>query len=254
MTCLKRTISLLTAAGLLMAAEAAEAAEYGGWYARVTLDGWHDDNLARRLTPSADRFPRGNQDVGGDVGLALGSVFLLAPRLDLWVTASARHARPLLYPEWSGGSASLYADLGWRWDAATQAYAALGGSRGMLGGPFYSAEVGIDRRLWPGGSGHMGCGVGHYTSDRPDRSFSMPGVSMGLRHTFAGGTRLAGSYGFQQRYHSAGAESQHQLFFLAAQRLSPLFELRARYTLTAVGAEPEAYRNGFFNLGLVFEL
>lgn len=240
-------------AALLASAGPVQAAEYGGWYARLSLDGWHDDNLARSQAPSPTRFPRGNQDVGANLGFSLGSVWLLAPRWDLWVTASAQTSRAVLYPEWSSHSASLYADLSCRLDQATQAYIALGGSSAWAGSPYGSAEAGLARQLWPGATVQLASGFGLYWSDRPELRTRMPALSLGLQQRWPTGTRVVASYGYQYRLADTASGAQHQLYLLLGQRLAPLLELRLRYLqslATAGGPSP----SGYATLGLVLDL
>lgn len=239
---------------VLAVAGPAEAAEYGGWYARFSLDGWHDDNLARGQLPTPTRFPHGNQDVGANLGLSLGSVWLLAPHWDLWVTASAQASRAVLYPEWSGQSAGLSADLSYRLDPSTQAYIALGGSRAWAGSPYYTAEAGLARQLWPGAMAQLTSGFGLYGSDRPELRAGIPALSLGLQQLWPTGTRAVASYGYQYRLAETAPGAQHQLYVLVGQRLTPMLELRLRYVQSLATAVGSAYRSGYLTLGLVLDL
>lgn len=252
---MNRAVGAIALAASCLLAAPAEAVEYGGWYARLTLDSWHDDNLARQSSFRPDRFPRGNQDFGADAGLSLGSVFVLDPRFDLWITGSARASRAVLYPEWSGAAASLYGDLAYHWNADTEAYLAAGASRAWAGSPFYSAELGLERRLWPGGRAHAAAGYAEYLSDRPALSYHLPNASVGFRQSFPTGTRLGLSYGYQQRMYQANrTDPQHQLFGIATQRLFGRFELRARYAYTLATSASAGFRNGFLSVGLAYDL
>lgn len=231
----------------------AQAVEYGGWYARATLDTWHDDNLARYRVATPESFPRGNQDLGADLGLAVGNVFLLAPSLDLRLTVSGRGSRAALYPEWSGASAGLFADLGYRWDEQTDAYVAAGSSFTWGASPYHLAEAGLERRLWPGGSAHAAAGLGLNASERASLRYVAPGLSLGVQQRFETGTSLALSYGYMQRqYEAARLDPQHQIFVLAAQRLNRQWELRARYGYTLATSQTTGFRNGFLTLGLAY--
>lgn len=248
-------VPALALAGLLLAAAPAEAVEFGGWYGRATLDAWHDDNLARQATPALSFYPRGNQDLGGNVGLALGTAFLLTPTLELWLTGSARASRAMVYPEWSGFSTALFADLSQRWTPDLATYLSAGSSMFWGGSPYHMAELGIERRAWPGGWLYGAAGVGAFASDSAERAFWMPGLTAGFQQGFATGTRLALSYGFQERrYAGDRQEPQHQVFLLAGQRMSDRVEFRARYGYTVATSAQASYRNGFFSFGLAFEL
>lgn len=246
----------LRLAGLLLLgfSAPAQALEYGGWYGRATLDGWHDDNLARGRALDPAWLPSGNQDLGGDLGLALGSVWLLAPALDLWVTANGHASRAWRYPDASGASLGLFTELSWHRDADTQAYISAGASHRWGAGLFYLADMGLQRRMWPGGWLHAATALGMSQGDRPALRYALPSVSVGVQQGFEPGTRVSLSYGYQQRhFERAATEAQHQLFLLAAQRLDAHLELRTRYALT-LGSTPNPFRSGLLTFGLAYYL
>ncbi|MFP5503472.1 MAG: hypothetical protein ACLGIN_13365, partial [Candidatus Sericytochromatia bacterium] len=245
----------LALALLLLFAPPAEAVEFGGWYGRATLDAWHDDNLARQEVPRLSFYPRGNQDLGGNVGLALGSAFLLTPSLELWLTGSARLSRAWIYPEWSGLSTALFADLSHRWTPDLSSYLSAGSSMFWGGSPYHMAEVGIEQRAWPGGWVYGAAGLGMLQSDNPAWAFWMPGLTAGFQQGFPTGTRASLSYGYQERrYEGDRREPQHQVFLLLGQRMSDRVELRARYGYTLATAPEASYRNGFLSFGLAIAL
>lgn len=249
---IKRLLGLLLLLGAFP--RQASAMAYGGWYGRATLDGWHDDNLARQDTPLPEFFPKGNEDAGAELSVSLGSVFLFGPDLDLWLTGSGSGSLALLYPALDSSSAALFADLDWHGLPGMAAYASVGSSFFYGGSPFYIGEVGLEHQLWPGAWLTGAANWGYSDSGSADFRYSAPGAALGLQQGFATGTRLGLSYGVQQRRFGSHNDLDHEIYAIAEQRLSDNWELRARYAYDIVVSDVRGYRNGIFTMGLAFSL
>jgi hypothetical protein len=232
----------------------AYAVDYGGWNARATLDGWHDDNMARGVAVTTTSLPNGNQDFGAHLGLSFGNVWLLTPVLDTWLIVDGHGSAGLLYPALSDVWGALYSHTVWHLDGGRDAFV-LGGATGFWGnGNYLSAQAGMVQPLWIGASARGEAGVGLYTTNVAGSSFSMPSIGGGIDQLLVTGTQLSAHYAFQfQAYDDGHTVPRHQVYLRAGQPVGNGWEVHATY-LETIDLSVSSYLEGYLGLGIAYEL
>jgi hypothetical protein len=243
------------ALALLLALPApAFAVAYGGWNARMTLDSWYDDNLTRGLAVTTTTLPYGNQELGLNLGLGVGNVFVITPEIDSWVIVNAHGRTGAFYPSLSGAWGSLFSNTVVHLDGGREAYGLLGVTHFLGSGTYYAGEAGLVQPLWGGASGRLEAGVGNYQSFTAGYSFGMPSVGAGFDQAFQTGTTLGVRYAFQTQFYDAGrVDPRHQLYLLASQRLWGNWEVHGHYLGTLDTSSTTGYREGYVDLGVGYD-
>jgi hypothetical protein len=243
----------LALAGVLLAAAPAQALEYGGWSAGASVDTYYDDNLARGSSVSAAALPYGNQDLGLNLGLNVGNVFVLRPDLDTWVIVSLHGRAGALYPSLSTAWGSVFSNTVWHLDGGREAYALLGSTGFWGSGAYHAAETGLVQPLWAGARARVQLGGGAYATQTVDAGFAMPSVGAGLDQVFMTGTQLGVRYAYQTLFYSTRTAPRHQVYLLGSQRLGGGWEAHAQYLWTLDLSDGAGYTEGYLGAGIGYE-
>jgi hypothetical protein len=247
-------LGALALAALVASPAPAEAVAYGGWNARVTLDSWYDDNLTRGLAVSTGTLPNGNQDLGLNVGVGVGNVFVLTPEVDTWVLVNAHGRTGLYYPSLSGGWGSLFSNTVVHLDGGREAYGLVGATHFLGSGTYYAGELGLVQPMWAGASGRLEAGTGLYRSYTTGYSFAMPSLGLGLDQAFQTGTTVGVRYAFQTQFYDEGRiDPRHQIYLLASQRVWGNMEVHAHVLETFDTSGTNGYQEGYFDLGVGYD-
>jgi hypothetical protein len=227
----------------------AEAIAYGGWTAGASLDTYYSDVLTRGLTIGTTALPTASQDVGLNMGLTLGNVFVLTPDVDTWVLASAQGRVGAWVTPATTAWGSLYSNTVWRLDGGREAYALLGATRFWDVGWYQALEGGLVQPLWEGARGRLQLGGGRYATDGGSGDFWMPSAGVGLDQTWASGTTVGVRWAYQALTFATGTEPRQQAYAIASQRLGEGWEahVQALRTFSAASAD------GYVGTGLGYE-
>jgi hypothetical protein len=249
-----RIVAGVAALGMIgLAAAPASAIAYGGWTAGASVDTYYDDNLTRGLVVPSTALPYGNQDLGLNLGLSVGNVFLLTPEVDTWLIASVHGRAGVLYPSLSGAWGSLYSNTVWHLDAGREIYALLGSTGFWSAGWYHAAEAGFVQPLWGGASARVQLGGGTYLVDTADAGFTMPSVGVGFDQAWLTGTQVGLRYAYQTLFYVSRTDPRHQLYALASQRLGGGFEVHAQYLRTLNVSDTAGYTESYVGAGMGYE-
>lgn len=244
----------LVASALFATQRPADAFAYGGWNARVSFNSWHDDNLSRGLVVSPSALPYGNQDLGLNMGLSLGNVFVLAPDLDTWLIGNLYGRTGFLYPTLSSAWGSIFSNTVRHLDGGRELYLLLGTTAFWGNGHYFAGETGFVQPLWAGANARVEAGAGTYMVETAGASFGMPSLGLGFDQAFSTGTQLGARYAYQTLFYDAGrVDPRHQLYLLASQRIGGGWELHARYLRTFATSPTAGYQEGYFDLGMDYD-
>lgn len=245
---------VLAVAGVMAAfASPALAIAYGGWTAGASLDTYYNDNLTRGLVVPSTALPYGNQDLGLNLGLSIGNVFVLTPEIDTWVIASAHGRAGVLYPSLSGAWGSLYSNTIWHLEGGRETYVLFGTTRFLSSGWYHALEGGFVQPLWAGASGRVQVGGGSYLADVVDASFTMPSIGVGFDQAWVTGTQVGVRYAYQSLFYSSRTDPRHQIYLLASQKLGGNWEAHAQYLRTINVSADAGYAEGYFGAGIGYE-
>ncbi|HEY9724247.1 MAG TPA: hypothetical protein V6D47_19760 [Oscillatoriaceae cyanobacterium] len=231
----------------------ARAVDYGGWSARVTLDGWHDDNVTRGPVLATDVLPYGNQDLGLHLGTTFGNVWLLRPDLDAWLICDLHGTAGLYYPSLDDVWGGLYGNGIWHLPGGRDATVLVGSSAFWNNGYFHVGELSFGQPLWPGATARAELGGGYYATNVADGSFWTPSVGASFAQSFATGTQLLARYAFQPRFYVTPRYApRHELTLRVAQSLGAGFELHVDYIDTLDLSQSVGYNEGYLGSGLAY--
>ncbi|MEB3223412.1 MAG: hypothetical protein VKS61_15160 [Candidatus Sericytochromatia bacterium] len=227
----------------------AHALAYGGWTAGASLDTYHSDVTTRGLTIGTTALPSTSQDLGLNLGLTFGNVFVLTPDVDTWVLASAQGRAGAWAQPSTTAWGSLYSNTVWRLDGGREAYALLGTTRFWDVGWYQAAEGGLIQPLWDGARGRLQLGAGRHATDAGSGDFWMPSAGLGLDLTWPSGTGLGLRWAYQHLVYATGAEPRQQAYAIASQRLGEGWEAHLQ-VLRSFG---DARADGYVGTGLGYE-
>lgn len=256
---MKAIARLLRAAALALPAlgflaAPASALSYGGWSARLGLDSWYDDNLARGAAVAPGALARGNQDLGGRLSLSVGNVLVWTPEVETWVLANASGSMGYLYPELAFAWGSLYQQTLWHLGEGRDLFWLAGAT--TYGGPgtYLATELGYVQALWEGAAARFEAGGGYFGAAADTDSFALPSVGVGLDQGFPTGTLLGARYALQAQGYADHTQPRQQASLMALQRLGEQWELHAQLLITGVSGQGSPYTESYFNVGVGFGL
>ena len=233
----------------------AMAMTYGGWNAHLSLDSWYDDNLSRGLVVTPADLPNGNQDLGLHLGASLGNVWLVTPDVDAWVIVDAHGSRGVFYPDLSDAWGSLIANTIWHMEGGREASLMLGSSAFWGNGLYHALAAGFGQPVWYGGVARLEGGASLYATDVSGAGFWMPSLGGGLDQDLPTGTRLSLRYAFQPRfYDDSSPDPRHQVLVRVGQRFLTHWEAHASYLETLDTSSSGGYAEGYFGLGIAYDL
>lgn len=236
-----------------LSAAPARAVDYGGFSARVTLDGWHDDNVTRGPVLATDVLPYGNQDLGLHLGTTIGNVWLLRPDLDAWLIVDLHGTAGFYYPALDDVWGGVYANGIWHLPGGRDATVLVGSSDFWNNGYFHVAELSFGQPLFFGVTARAEAGGGYYQTSVTDGSFWTPSVGFSLSQDFASGTQALARYAFQPRFYLTPRYApRHQLTLRIAQPLGAGFELHVDYIDTLDLSASVGYNEGYLGSGLAY--